>query len=135
MKLSLLKQWTKPVAEFIQQMRSTADELAMAQSPVHEDDLIIFILNELGVEFREISTVIRARDSAISLEKLYDKLTDIENDLQQDDVLGTSAVSVNFAEKGKGNNCQQNGNTSQQNRRRTNQGSGNYNNKANLLIL
>ena len=59
-------------------MESIADELAWAQSPVAEDDMIIFILNGLGMEFKEISTAIIARENAISLEELHDKLTNFK---------------------------------------------------------
>ena len=67
-------------------MRSIADELALAQAPVADDDLIIFILNGLGMEFREISTAIRARESAISLEELHDKLTDFESVIKHEEI-------------------------------------------------
>lgn len=39
---------------------------------------MIFILNGLGTEFREISTSIRARESSITFEELHDKLVDFE---------------------------------------------------------
>ena len=59
-------------------MKSTADKLVLAQAPVAEEDLIIFILNVLGSKFQEISTAVRARESVISFEELHDKLTDYE---------------------------------------------------------
>ena len=85
-KLTLSTQRSKSVAEFLQSMKIIADELALAQAPVTEDDLIIFILNGLGMEFREISTAIRARETPISLEELHDKLVDFEAIIKQEEL-------------------------------------------------
>ena len=39
------------------------------------------------MEFREISIAIRARESAISLEELHDKLTNFEVVIKQDEIV------------------------------------------------
>ncbi|XP_017978287.1 PREDICTED: uncharacterized protein LOC108662433 [Theobroma cacao] len=57
----------------------------MAQASVGEDDLVIYILNGLAPEFKELSITIRARESAISFEELHDKFIDFETTLKQDD--------------------------------------------------
>ncbi|OMO75963.1 Reverse transcriptase, RNA-dependent DNA polymerase [Corchorus capsularis] len=80
-----LVQGNKSIAEFLQDMRSTADTLAMAQSPVFNENLILFTLNGLNLEFRELSTAIRARDTEISFEELHDKLTDFELSIKQEE--------------------------------------------------
>ena len=58
-------------------MKGIADELALTQALVA--DMIIFSLNRLGIEFREISTAISSKESAISLEELHDKMIGIES--------------------------------------------------------
>ncbi|XP_017982307.1 PREDICTED: uncharacterized protein LOC108663233 [Theobroma cacao] len=47
--------------------------------------IITFILNGLAPEFKELSTTIIAKESAISFEELYDKLINFETALKQDD--------------------------------------------------
>ena len=105
-KLSLATQGNKSVVEYLQSMRSIADELALAQALVADDDLIIFILNGLGMEFREISTAIRARESAISLEELHDKLTDFESVIKHEEIVVAPALTANLVRKGQGSNFQ-----------------------------
>ena len=87
-------------------MKSTADELALAQAPMAEKDLVIFILNGLSFEFKEISTGIKARESDISFEELHDKLTDYEVVIKQEDLGNISTVTaqnVQFSRRGRGN--------------------------------
>ena len=86
-------------------MKSTADELALAQAPMAEKDLVIFILNGLSFEFKEISTGIKARESDISFEELHDKLTDYEVIIKQEDIGSISTVTtqnVQFSRRGRG---------------------------------
>ncbi|KAH7522838.1 hypothetical protein JRO89_XSUnG0099000 [Xanthoceras sorbifolium] len=73
-KLSLTTRGTKPVTEFIQNLKSIADQLALAGAPLDEDHLIIHCLNGIGPEFKEISAAVRAREQSISFETLHDKL-------------------------------------------------------------
>ncbi|KAH0636556.1 hypothetical protein KY290_036980 [Solanum tuberosum] len=47
-------------------------------APITNSELIVKILSGLGPEFREISAAIRAHDSTISYEELYEKLLDHE---------------------------------------------------------
>ncbi|KAL5755993.1 hypothetical protein ACOSQ2_020739 [Xanthoceras sorbifolium] len=75
-KLSLTTRGTKPVTEFIQNLKSIADQLALAGAPLDEDHLIIHCLNGIGPEFKEISAAVRAREQSISFETLHDKLVE-----------------------------------------------------------
>ncbi|OMO51508.1 Zinc finger, CCHC-type [Corchorus olitorius] len=101
-KLTLSAQGTKSVANYIQSVRSTTDELALAQAPVSEEDQIIFILNGLNPVFREISTAIRARETAISMEELHYKLTDYEAVIKQDELTATPTIMAHLTTRGKG---------------------------------
>ena len=74
-KLIVSNQEGKSVVYYLQLMKSTVDELALAQASVAKEDLVIFILYGLGSEFKELSTAIRARESDISFEELHYKLT------------------------------------------------------------
>ncbi|KAJ0038027.1 hypothetical protein Pint_22381 [Pistacia integerrima] len=61
------------------EVKSVADELALIDAPLSDDDLTIFALNGLGNGFKEISAAIRARDNSISFEELHDKLVEHED--------------------------------------------------------
>ena len=93
-KLTVSHQEGRSVGDYLQFMKSIADELALAQAPVAEEDLVIFILNGLNSEFKEISTAIRARESDISFEELHDKLTDYEVVIKQEDLGNISTVTA-----------------------------------------
>jgi len=60
-----------------------------------DDDLIIFALNGLGSDFKEISAVIRARDTPVSFEELHDKLVEHEAFLKREESRGGSSATVN----------------------------------------
>lgn len=85
-------------------VKSISDELTMAQSPVQENDLVISVLNGLSSEFKEICTVIRARDMAITIEELYDKLVDFEDGQSQTESKEAGSMTANNSTKSKSNN-------------------------------
>ncbi|XP_019255713.1 PREDICTED: uncharacterized protein LOC109234258 [Nicotiana attenuata] len=83
-----LKIWTrnsKSIADFMGEIKSLADELAATGSPLTSEELTIKVLSGLGPEFKEISAAIRARDTPISFEELYDKLLGHEVFLKHED--------------------------------------------------
>ncbi|KAL4574586.1 hypothetical protein LXL04_021420 [Taraxacum kok-saghyz] len=45
----------RSITEFLQEMRSIADALALAQSPVSEEDLMVYILSQLGDDYNTIA--------------------------------------------------------------------------------
>ncbi|KAL5756207.1 hypothetical protein ACOSQ2_020953 [Xanthoceras sorbifolium] len=83
-KLSLTTRGTKPVTEFIQNLKSIADQLALAGAPLDEDHLIIHCLNGIGPELKEISAAVRAREQSISFETLHVKLVEFEDYLNRE---------------------------------------------------
>ncbi|OMP03555.1 hypothetical protein CCACVL1_02371 [Corchorus capsularis] len=74
---------SRTVQEYFQLIRHTADELALINSPIHDDELVIHVLNGIGAEYREISAGIRARESPISFDELLDKMTEYEAFIQR----------------------------------------------------
>ena len=60
-----------------------ADELAIIDHPVSDDDLTLYILNGLGIEFREIAAPIRAREISLKFEEIHDLLVSHESYLQR----------------------------------------------------
>ncbi|KAK2978125.1 hypothetical protein RJ640_028679 [Escallonia rubra] len=76
---------TCSIPEYLQQMCAIADDLALVDNPLSEDDLVLYILSGIGPEFKEIAAALRARDTPISFDELYDKLGDYELHLKKDD--------------------------------------------------
>ena len=52
-----------------------------------DEEVLIHTLNGLGGEYKKLIATLRARDSPISFEELYDKLIDYETYLKRDDRL------------------------------------------------
>ena len=90
--LQNLTKASKSITEYLQEVRSLSDALKVAGSPVTDDELIVKILSGLGPEYREISAAIRARDSSLSFEELFHKLTDHELFLKHQDLEKSSSV-------------------------------------------
>ena len=110
---------SRSITEYIHTIRSFSDELATAGAPVSNPELIVKILSGLGPEFREISAVIRARNTPISYEELFEKLLDIELFLRHEDakkLSSTITAAVATPTKFNSNNCnnrRQNSNSQQ----------------------
>lgn len=63
-----------------------ADELAIINSPLDDDDLVIHTMNDLGAEYKEVAASIRTREKSVSFEELHDLLTDFESYLHRDEI-------------------------------------------------
>jgi len=51
-----------------------ADEIALIDYPISDDDLTLYILHGLGFDFREIAAPIRVREKSLTFEELHDLL-------------------------------------------------------------
>ena len=60
-----------------------ADELVIIDHPVSDDDLNLYILNGLGIEFREIARPICACETSLKFKEIHDLLVSYENYLQR----------------------------------------------------
>ena len=72
--LTLSNRGSRPVTEFLQGIKVIADKLTIIDHPVSDDDLTLYILNGLGIEFREIAAPIRTRETSLKFEELHDLL-------------------------------------------------------------
>ncbi|PWA71683.1 hypothetical protein CTI12_AA276200 [Artemisia annua] len=59
-KLAKNPKGNKSVAEFLNEMRSIADELALIQNPISEDDLVVHIITQLEDEFNSLVAAIKS---------------------------------------------------------------------------
>ncbi|XP_020089007.1 uncharacterized protein LOC109710684 [Ananas comosus] len=102
-RLSSLSRGTKSVSEYLQLIKTTADELAIVDSPLDDIDLVIYTLNGLGPEFKEISAAMKAPENPITFEELYDKLIDYENFLKKEEMSHDATVlTANFTRRSNG---------------------------------
>lgn len=63
-------------------MKTISDELALAQSPIEEEDLIVHILGQLGEDYTHIAAALKIRDTSITFPDLFNKLVDHERTLK-----------------------------------------------------
>lgn len=109
---------THSVAEYLQTIKGIADELALIDTHLTDDDLTIFALNGLGSSFKEISAAIRARDTPVTFEELHDKLVEHEAFLKREESRGGLNVTVNNTRTSFGNNQSRYGNGQSNNGKR-----------------
>ncbi|GKE01617.1 retrovirus-related pol polyprotein from transposon TNT 1-94 [Tanacetum coccineum] len=64
-------------------MKTIADELALAQKLIDDDDLIVHKLTHLGDDYKQITTALKIRDTPITFSNLYEKLVDHERSIQE----------------------------------------------------
>ncbi|KAF5472305.1 hypothetical protein F2P56_009034 [Juglans regia] len=81
--LTSLNRGAKSITDYLQQVKSTADELALVDSPLTNDDLTLYILNGLGSEYHDITGSIHTRENPLTFEELHDLLVSHETYLHR----------------------------------------------------
>ncbi|KAL4570097.1 hypothetical protein LXL04_025748 [Taraxacum kok-saghyz] len=89
---------TRSITEFLHDMKHIADELALAQSPVDEEDLVVHILGQLGDEYAHIASALKIRDTPIKFPDLFEKLIDHKRTLK-DSAAPSVITTVNNTQK------------------------------------
>ncbi|KAK0605807.1 hypothetical protein LWI29_030936 [Acer saccharum] len=74
----------KSVAEYMQGIKNILDNLDLIGNPIDDGATVIHTLNGLGPAYLPLASAIRARDTPISFDELYDKLLDHESFLNRD---------------------------------------------------
>lgn len=64
---------TQSVTEFIQFIKSRADELAFLDASMHLEDLTSKILDGLDVEYKDLVSTVQTHDNLISFKELHEK--------------------------------------------------------------
>ena len=77
------------------------DDLALIGHSLCDEKIIIHTLNGLGDDYKELATIILARDMLVSFEDLYDKLTDYETYLKHEDKLPGLTIIAQVSHKSK----------------------------------
>lgn len=99
--LNLVNRDTKSIAEYLQAVKTITDELALAQEPVSDEDIVISILNGLNDDFNQISATLQARETPITNEELFEKLSTFERQLKKNEILTVPTKITNMAYRGK----------------------------------
>ena len=81
--LTLIQRGNRPILEYLHVVKGLADEIALIDHPISDDDITLYVLNGLGPEFREIAAPIRAREKSLAFEELHDLLIGHENYLRR----------------------------------------------------
>ncbi|GKU85932.1 hypothetical protein SLEP1_g531 [Rubroshorea leprosula] len=88
----------RSVSEYLQALKSVADELGTIDRPLTDDDLIVYILNGLGPQFREIAASLCTRDSSLSFDDLHDQLVAHEESLRREELKADSSpITAHYA--------------------------------------
>ncbi|GMP43064.1 hypothetical protein CsSME_00012575 [Camellia sinensis var. sinensis] len=66
-RLTHLTKGSKSIEEYLTQIKELADQLALASSPMDDEDLVLLTLNGLPDEFDALKTTVRARIEPISM--------------------------------------------------------------------
>ncbi|KAF5481301.1 hypothetical protein F2P56_001966 [Juglans regia] len=98
--LTLSTRGSRFITKFLQSIKMLADELALIDHPVSDDDLTLYILNGLGPEFREIAAPIRAQETSMKFEELHDLLVGHENYIRRLEVQSpTLTATANYTQQ------------------------------------
>ncbi|KAL5803500.1 hypothetical protein ACOSQ4_031805 [Xanthoceras sorbifolium] len=85
--LKKITKGSQSITEYLQAIKSRADELAILGAPMdegvlHEEDLTYQILDNLGDDYKELVRAVQARNSSISFDELHEKLLNFEATLE-----------------------------------------------------
>ncbi|VFQ97890.1 unnamed protein product [Cuscuta campestris] len=84
----------RSITEYLYEMRSLANELALVQNPISEEDLVVHVLNQVGKAYDPHTSGARFREQTISFTELGDVLRDIEEKLQASDAATQTIVAT-----------------------------------------
>jgi hypothetical protein len=95
--LTLIQRGNRSIPEYLHTVKALADEIAIIDHSISDDDLTLYVLNGLGPDFREIAAPIRTRESSLTFEELHDLLVGHEAYLRRLETATQQLVaSANF---------------------------------------
>ncbi|KAH7571524.1 hypothetical protein JRO89_XS04G0070600 [Xanthoceras sorbifolium] len=80
--LKKITKGSQSITEYLQAIKSRANELAILGAPMDEDDLTDQILDNLGDDYKELVCAVQACDSFISFDELHAKLLNFKATLE-----------------------------------------------------
>ena len=95
--LTLIQRGDRSITKYLHAVKALVDEIAIIDHSISDDDLTLYVLNGLGLDFREIVAPIRARESSLAFEELHDLLVGHEAYLRRLEAMTHNLVaSTNF---------------------------------------
>ncbi|PWA77021.1 jacalin-like lectin domain-containing protein [Artemisia annua] len=85
---------TRSISEYLHEMKSIFDELALTQSPIPEEDLVIHVMNQLGDDYASLVASFKTRDTTIAFPDLFEKLLDHERTLKENQALTEPSLTT-----------------------------------------
>ena len=73
---------SKSISEYMQTIKTRADELAILRKPIDDEDLIDRVLEGLSDEYKSVIDAIKARNTSIYFAELHEKLLNKEASFQ-----------------------------------------------------
>ena len=77
--LTLIQRGNRSIPDYLHAIKALADEIAIIDQLISDDDLTLYVLNGLGPDFREIAAPIRARETSLAFEELHELLVGHES--------------------------------------------------------
>jgi len=95
--LTLIQSGNRSILKYLHTVKALADEIAIIDHSISDDDLTLYVLNGLGPGFQEIAAPIRTRESSLTFEELHDLLVGHEAYLRRLETATQQLVtSANF---------------------------------------
>ena len=81
--LANLKKKDMTMAAYFQKMKGLAYHIAFAGRPMHEEEIVSYILTGLGIDYDSVVTSVSARSDPMGLNELYAHLINYELCIEQ----------------------------------------------------
>ncbi|VFQ83194.1 unnamed protein product [Cuscuta campestris] len=93
----------RSIADYLFDMQTIANELALIQNPISEEDLVVHVLNQVGEDYDAISSTALLRPTSIPFTELGDILKDHERKLKAtDDAKSVIVSTANYTQQQRG---------------------------------
>jgi hypothetical protein len=89
----------KSITDYLFSVKSLADELAVIDKTLSDDDLTLYILNGLGSEYRDIAASIRTRERPFTFEELHSHLLAHDEYIRRESQVEIQVPTANFAQR------------------------------------
>ena len=98
-KLSLTTKGTSFVFEYLRSIKLISDELSLIGYPLDDIDLVLYYLSGLGLDFKDIATILRAQPSSLTYDQIYEQLVNHELQLTRETHLLDGPVTANYVHR------------------------------------
>lgn len=89
----------KSISDYLFSVKSFADELAVIDKSLSDDDVTLYILNGLGTEYRDTAASIRTRERSFTFEELHSHLLAHDDYIHREASNDIQVPTVNFAQR------------------------------------